>query len=603
VVEVSLEILFHSSSKMFYYKYYYTEDMDTDGLWSNLTKVYNNTNDDFASNYEAVEDITIDTVLTTIYLDSILFVAIMLMYEWLRKKFPSVYSAEKKRQYKMGGLKRESDFQDDDDGNEPHMEPQHLSNSSSLESEESEFEKSMTDNRKLPEIFSLSWVSNVLDVSWYTVRKKSGLDGYFFLRYIRMNLRICSVVCIWAFFILIPTYATGFNKGQQGWYHMSVANVRDNSWRLWIPTLFAYFFSGFIFFVMKQEYRHFLELRMEFLASGTSYINHQPQYSLMVENIPHELRSEKALYDYFESLFPGKVHSTSMVLNLSDLEAVALRCMRVCRRLEKSFAHYHATGKRATHNVGTPRMTILGIDMAPCDEFCCGSSPNVAYVDNKRMTEKPQKGTHVDSISYYTYDLSSMNKIMCNLQGRKAEIALEGTNHPEASNWFTKIVVSAHEMANEIMNDSAEDNALCTSYSAVRETGTPIPQAELMCQYGTLGVGQTPRSAQCSPYTSQQGLDRPHSPIGSDSSLLQNDDEGSSSPGSIRSKRQKEVLEKAMSRRQRKLKTPGKTESNNVFLRRIAGRLGLDFVVAGVKFANRQIGECIHCSNIIYVHR
>ena len=27
-------------------------------------------------------------------------------------------------------------------------------------------------------------------------------------------------------------------------------------------------------------------------------------------------------------------------------------------------------------------------------------------------------------------------------------------------------------------------------------------------------------------------------------------------------------------------------------LRRIAGRLGLDFIVSGVKFANRQIGEC-----------
>ena len=56
-------------------------------------------------------------------------------------------------------------------------------------------------------------------------------------------------------------------------------------------------------------------------------------------------------------------------------------------------------------------MTILGIDLAPCDAFCCGS-PNLAYVDNRRVTEKPQKGTHVDSISYYTYDLSEMNKEM-----------------------------------------------------------------------------------------------------------------------------------------------------------------------------------------------
>jgi hypothetical protein len=512
----------------------------------------------------------VDTVLTSIYLNIILFVMIMLMYEWLRRLLPSVYSHEMKQQYKNAGgwkkglensktttsqesLESSADLQDDDDnnisrnrknslGDDPlamQQEP-HISNTSSFNSTESEFE--IRKSASLPEVFSLHWVTNVLDVSWDTVRKYAGLDGYFFLRYIRMNLRITSVTCFWAFLILVPTYATGFNKGQDGWYHMSVANVRDNSWRLWVPALFAYCFTGFIFFVMKQEYR------MEFLARGTSYINPQHHYSLMVENIPQELRSEKALSDYFESIFPGKVHSTSMVLNLHDLETVATRCMRVCRRLEKSLAHYHATGERATHNVGSPRLTILGIDMAPCDGFCCGSSPNVAYVDNRRLTEKPQKGTHVDSISYYTYDLSEMNKIMCNLQGRKAEIALEGTNHPEASNWFTKLVVSAHEMANDIMLDSAEDNALRTSYSTVRETGTPIPQAELMGTktiYGTLGVTQiSARSAQCSPYISQRGFsNRSNSPIGSDSSLLKDDDEGSySSAGSTRSKRQEDVL-------------------------------------------------------------
>jgi hypothetical protein len=42
---------------MYYYKYYYTEDYaDTSNndFWANLTNVYRNTNDDFASKYEAV---------------------------------------------------------------------------------------------------------------------------------------------------------------------------------------------------------------------------------------------------------------------------------------------------------------------------------------------------------------------------------------------------------------------------------------------------------------------------------------------------------------------------------------------------------------------
>lgn len=592
-----------------------TADGDnSNGFWANLTRTYTN-QDDFTSTYEAVEDMSVELVLTSIFLNSILFVAIMLTYECLRRLLPSVYSSEIKRRFKMsGGWEKAEAFKSTTTQDSPYLEYHSYNcndlreDNSNLESDstryqspdsrDSAFETSFMDLPKsgsLPDVISFNWVSNVIDIPWDSVRKYSGLDGYFFLRYIRMNLRICSVTCIWAFIILIPTYVGGYSNDQQGWYHMSVANLLDNSWRLWIPTIFAYFFSGFICFVMKQEYRHFLELRMDFLARGTTFINPQHHYSLMVENIPHELRSDKALFDYFESLFPGKVHSTSMVLNLPDLEIIATRCKRDCRRLEKSIAYYYATSQRATHNAGSPRMNILGIDMAPCDGFCCGSVPNVAYVDNRRVTEKPQVGTHVDSISYYTYDLSKMNKKMHTLQSRKAEIALEGSNHPEANNWFTKLVVSAYEMANEIMIDSAEDNALRAIYTEDGETGVPIPQAELMGKrtiYGTI-QGVATRSANSSPYNYQGSFVQSVVESTSDNNILEQVDDGSYSSGCSMSKKQEEVFDKARSRRQRKLITPGEKYLNKGMLRRVAGRLGLDFVVSGVKFANRQIDQSL----------
>ena len=502
---------------------------------------------------------SVETVLTSIYLNSILFVMLMALYEWLRRTLPAVYSSEMKHQFKnnYGGQKGGDDQTvvsslymnytngdnngtlDDSDDDTSYLRPESPPRGST-ESKDSAFEKFVKIPRggSLPDLFSFNWVRNVMEVPWDSVRKYSGLDSYFFLRYIRMNLRICSVTLIWAFIILIPTYIGGYSNDQKGWYHLSVANLTDKSWRLWIPVMFAYFFSGFVLFVMKQEYRHFLELRMDFLARGTSFINPQHHYSLMIENIPHELRSEKALSDYFESLFPGKVHSTSMLLNLPDLEAIATRCMRVCRRLEKSIAYYHATGKRATHNVGSPRMTILGIDMAPFDAVCCGS-PNLAYVDNRRVTEKPQKGTHVDSISYYTYDLSETNNAMCTLQGRKAEIAFEGTHHTAADNWFTKLVFSAYEMANEIMVDSAEDNALRTSYTPLGETGVSIPQAELMDErtiYGTL------QGARSSDSLHRPSPGRTVSESRSTTNLIDNGDADSVSTGGSTASKKQEIL-------------------------------------------------------------
>jgi hypothetical protein len=59
------------------------------------------------------------------------------------------------------------------------------------------------------------------------------------------------------------------SAGAEGWYHISIANISAHSWRMWIPPIFAYFFSGFTFFVMKQEYKHFVQLRMvSFLVLG-----------------------------------------------------------------------------------------------------------------------------------------------------------------------------------------------------------------------------------------------------------------------------------------------------------------------------------------------
>jgi hypothetical protein len=333
-------------------------------FWSNSTDDAVGS-DDFASNLVAASDVSVDTVVTSIYLNGIAFVVLMASYEALRRLLPAVYSSRSKRQFKEGVTDPDpnddsaTDFFSEDS---PRSSFQRTSSLGSLD-------------KSLPDVISANWVSSVFSVSWSTVRKYSGLDGYFFLRFIRMNLRICAVTSFWACVILVPVYATGISQnGEEGWYHVSVANVTRGSWRLWVPSCFAYFFSGFIFFVMKQEYRHFLELRMDFLARGNSHVHPQHHYSLLVENIPHDLRSEKALFVYFDKLFPGKVHSASVVLNLPDLEAVKAKSLRVCRRLEKSIAHYHATRTRPTHNVGSPRINILGIDLAPFD-WSCGAYP------------------------------------------------------------------------------------------------------------------------------------------------------------------------------------------------------------------------------------
>lgn len=469
-------------------------------------------------NFVPAEDVSVDAVLTSLYLNTILFLLLMLVYEVLRRRMPAVYSSRKKRHMSGGYLRRregglggggedekgpaaevsggkekkvrtngssttpqEEDGDEDDD--DPSLNPNPTTSSISSET-------------SLPEIERpLDWIAPVFGVSWRKVRQNSGLDGYFLLRYIRMNVRICAVTCVWFFLILVPLYATGDQNGQHGWYNWSVANLPPHGIRMWVPCVFFYFFSGFIFFVMKQEYRHFLEVRQDFLARGAAHIHPQHHYSIQVESIPYELRSDRALAEYFENLFPGKVHSASVVLKLPDLEAASAKCMRSCRRLEKSIACYHAAGERPVHIVGRGGISVLGVDVLrlECEAptACCWDEegdqhPADQYYQTMAEEEeevKPPKGTRVDSITYYTQELAAHSRTLFRMQQRKTSIAESGNHSLRAVNWLDKIVNHATVMANKIMDDSVNDNALQASHA--RPCG--IPQAENMTsQYGSI---------------------------------------------------------------------------------------------------------------------
>ncbi len=46
---------------------------------------------------------------------------------------------------------------------------------------------------------------------------------------------------------------------------------------------------------------------MQYLSEGDIDMNPQTQHSLMVEEIPRELRSDRALFQYFDTLYPGEL--------------------------------------------------------------------------------------------------------------------------------------------------------------------------------------------------------------------------------------------------------------------------------------------------------
>lgn len=340
-----------------------------------------------------------------------------------------------------------------------------------------------------------------------------------------------------------------------------------------MPVLFNYLFTSFIIFVMKQEYRHFLEIRQDFLARGSAHVNPQHHYSLMVENIPYELRSERALHEYFEKLFPGKVHSTSIVMKVPDLEEASMRCLRTCRRLEKSIAFLHATGKRPTHIVGRGRLSILGVEMEPFDLPSCHTSGDEAmFVDDEISKERTPKGTRVDSISYYTQELATYSKDLFLMQERKNRVAESGRSSQPQLTWFDGVVQNVEKMTGSILEESIIDNDLsCTSSDWDRTRSHPggVPQAEHMTsKYGSFSAATL--------FGSKDKIEGKASP-------LLDDSEHSPDISSKRNLTQFQV--------------PFASDLYRNSCRRILGRLGLDYLVSGIRFFHKQLDVTMESVN------
>jgi hypothetical protein len=165
-----------------------------------------------------------------------------------------------------------------------------------------------------------------------------------------------------------------------------------------------------------------------------------------VEDIPNELRSDKALQDYFEQLFPNRVHSTCLVLHVPDLQELCDRRDRVLRRLEKCQAILEIAGKRPHHKVGSHKLLDVRV-----------SRKVDLYDSDPRL---PQNGERVDSINYYTKYLQILNERVAEGQQDKMRLAQKGDTSRRASEWITHSLGITGNSQSEAVTNSVSDLVL-----------------------------------------------------------------------------------------------------------------------------------------------
>ncbi|KAL7507303.1 hypothetical protein ACHAXN_004517 [Cyclotella atomus] len=421
---------------------YYTESQQQQQFEQNVQSMFGigqsetnyNTNgpndpffyDNISNTQSTARDVNTSSFFTALCLNAVLFVVLMTCYELFKRCFPTVYERKK------GGASSSSTMLPPFDSRVP-----------------------------------FGWVPGVLAASWSTVRNAGGLDSYMFLRYVRLCFRISFTSAIWGMLILWPIYASS-DGGAEGWYFLSMANLSQGSQALWAPVIFMWMQTFYVLFLMDEEYNHYLECRVDFLARGGGNVNStQHMYSLIVERIPHELKSDRALYDYFNRLFPGKVHSTAVVLNLPDLERVSQQRNRILRRLEKSMVWLKVTGKRPYHVVGRKRIRCCGIESSPIFSGLSFRRQTNSSPDAIVYNSEPRRGERVDSISYYSHKLTAINEKLARMQHEKIELALRGNDQVRASQWISHAIDRVSTAAESTLG-SSDENGLISGFQLHR---------------------------------------------------------------------------------------------------------------------------------------
>jgi len=167
--------------------------------------------------------------------------------------------------------------------------------------------------------YPCSWFIPVHTISGRDILHYCGLDAYMFVRYLQLCRRICFFAGFLGLVILMPLYSRGA-ADDRPYYHLTLVNVDQGSDLLYVTIPFAYIFMIYVLYLLKSEFRSFAQLRNEFLAEGDPDLVSQTMYTVVVERIPPECRSNNHLGQFFESLFPGKVHSVQICLKMEDLE-------------------------------------------------------------------------------------------------------------------------------------------------------------------------------------------------------------------------------------------------------------------------------------------
>ncbi|KAK8161844.1 hypothetical protein IWX90DRAFT_388174 [Phyllosticta citrichinensis] len=140
-----------------------------------------------------------------------------------------------------------------------------------------------------------SWIGAFVKIPDSYVLTHHSLDGFLFLRLLKMGVISCFVGCLITFPILFPVNATG-GGGQSQLDILNLSNVTNNYYRYFAHAGCAYIFFGFIIFMITRESIFYINLRQAFLMSPL-YANRLSSRTVLFTAVPDTYLDEHRMRD------------------------------------------------------------------------------------------------------------------------------------------------------------------------------------------------------------------------------------------------------------------------------------------------------------------
>ncbi|CAG8405881.1 unnamed protein product [Penicillium salamii] len=154
------------------------------------------------------------------------------------------------------------------------------------------------EHERSPELPSgwVNWLGTFLKIEDNHVLHHSSLDGYLFLRFLRVLAATCLTGCLITWPILLPLHATGGN-GNTELDMLSFSNVA-NPHRYFANATVACVYFTFVFYVVVRESMYYANLRQAYLNSP-AYASRMSSRTVLFMSVPDAYKNQEKIQQVF----------------------------------------------------------------------------------------------------------------------------------------------------------------------------------------------------------------------------------------------------------------------------------------------------------------